>query len=201
MIQVVQDYIKVNNEVTLRSLKERANPSEMEAFMVRYRAVLDIVKPYINTDMKILDLGCKDGAFMDLLVAEGYDILGVDCSDDALGLCLKKGLDVVKQDVQDLHIFENESYDMIFLIHTLEHVPQPKLVVSECNRLLPSGGLLFVEVPIQAWEPAEDWGHFHPFTSEQELTKLFDKDFELITMDSQKPASRKPWYRFLYKRI
>lgn len=43
--------------------------------------------------------------------------------------------------------WDNDSIDGIYLIHTLEHFPNPLEIIQECHRILKKGGFLFIEVP------------------------------------------------------
>jgi len=41
----------------------------------------------------------------------------------------------------------NESFDLIILSQTLEHIPTPQKAIDECYRLLSKGGYLIIDCP------------------------------------------------------
>lgn len=57
----------------------------------------------------VLELGCGTGSLTELLAAKGYDMIGVDCSDEMLNIaCTKKeqsGRDILYLN-QDMRSFE-----------------------------------------------------------------------------------------------
>jgi 2-polyprenyl-3-methyl-5-hydroxy-6-metoxy-1,4-benzoquinol methylase len=196
------DYLEVNSKVTLKTLDINRTPDNLKAVMGRLNDVYEMTKEYFNEESVILDMGTKDGLFFDLLVEKGLDkdkLYGVDCCQEVVDICAKKGYKTYKEDIQNTH-FLNDSFDFIYIVHTLEHVPHPEEVVEECNRLLNENGYVFVEVPIQSQiDDPELWGHFHPFTSKQQVRDLF-KDYEILKEDSQRTKSKSPWFRILFQK-
>ena len=52
-------------------------------------------------------------------------------------------------DITDLHSFSNNSIDMIYACHLVEHIPRSKLIstISEWKRVLKNGGIFRFAVP------------------------------------------------------
>jgi 2-polyprenyl-3-methyl-5-hydroxy-6-metoxy-1,4-benzoquinol methylase len=196
------DHLEVNSKVTLKTLDINRTPDNLKAVMGRLNDVYEMTKEYLNEESLILDMGTKDGLFFDLLVEKGIDkngLYGVDCCDEVVKICNDKGYETFKEDIQNTHFFNN-SFDFIYIVHTLEHVPSPEEVVEECNRLLNENGYVFVEVPIQSQiDDPKLWGHFHPFTSKQQVRDLF-KNYEILKEDSQRTKSKSPWFRILFQK-
>ena len=198
------DYIEANNKVTLKTLDINRTPDIIKSVFGRLTDVLVMSKKYMNTDMRILDMGTKDCLFFDVLVENGFDknnLIGIECCPEVVDICNSKGYAVHEMDVQDIGFEAEPKFDFIFIIHTLEHVPNPEKVVDECKRLLKSDGFVFVEVPIQSKiDDPELWGHFHPFTSKQQVKDLFSEGFNVMDEDWQKTRSKSPWYRIIFQR-
>lgn len=199
------DYIEANNKVTLKTLEINRTPDIIKSVKDRLTDVYNISKDYLNKDMKILDMGTKDGLFFDVLVEKGFDrrkLIGVDCCEEVVDMCIERGYLTFKEDIQDMSsVFKDNLFDFIFIVHTLEHVPNPDKVILECKRLLKSNGFVFVEVPIQSQiDNPELWGHYHPFTTKQQVKDMFE-DFEMIVEDWQKTKSKSPWYRVLFQKV
>lgn len=197
-------HIEENNKVTLKTLEINRTPEIIKSVRGRLTDVYKMCEEYINKNMSVLDLGTKDGLFFDVLKDSGFDrrkLIGVDCCNEVVDVCIEKGYLTFQEDIQDMNsIFKDDLFDFIFIIHTLEHVPNPDKVVSECIRLLKPNGFVFVEVPIQTQiDNPELWGHYHPFTTKQQVKDLFINNFNVLKEDQQKTKSKSPWYRVLFK--
>lgn len=53
----------------------------------------------------------------------------------------------VLADVCEMTCFEDEAFDVIFMIEVLEHVQSPKRAVAELRRVLKEGGVLLLSTP------------------------------------------------------
>lgn len=71
--------------------------------------ILGILKEYGITDGLVLDLGCGTGSMTELLAGCGYDMIGIDNSEEMLNLAMKKreqsGCDILYL-LQDMTEFE-----------------------------------------------------------------------------------------------
>lgn len=61
--------------------------------MSRLAALLAAMEPMIPSK-RLLDVGCGAGEMVEVAVARGWDVLGVESSEAAVELCLKRGLPV-----------------------------------------------------------------------------------------------------------
>ena len=107
------------------------------------------LKVYQNHDFEapLLDLGCGEGAFASELFAEPIDI-GMDISKrdirKAAQYDLYKHLTVASGTVLP---FKNSQFNTILSNCVLEHIPDIDTVLSECNRVLDTGGFFYFTVP------------------------------------------------------
>ena len=115
-----------------------------------------VVQMYIDPlnlpkDAKILDLGCGPGYFLDEMKKREYtDVVGVTLSPGDIKACEDKGHTIKKYDLSFLPQadgYYDESVDMIFLRHALEHSPYPIFSLMEYNRVLKQYGKIYIEVP------------------------------------------------------
>jgi SAM-dependent methyltransferase len=112
----------------------------------------DVVRRFIDPlglpkNSVIRDLGCGPGYFLDEMGSRGYtDIQGLSLSNDDLNLCASRGHRVVRSDMNFL-TDRDESVDLLFCRHSLEHSPFPYITLIEYNRVLKPNGVLYVEVP------------------------------------------------------
>ncbi len=101
------------------------------------------------TTGRILDIGCGKGAFLKSFKAlrGGWQYVGLEPSRAEVDLARRdRDLEVLEGMLGSVS-FDAESFDLITIMHVLEHVSQPVDGVRQMRRLLKPGGLLFVEVP------------------------------------------------------
>lgn len=97
---------------------------------------------------KALEMGCYMGEFTKLIRREFADVTVIEGSDELI----EKGRERVGQDVNFINsTFETvdlpDKYDSIFLMHTLEHLDDPVLVLKRVNDWLSESGRFFLVVP------------------------------------------------------
>lgn len=86
---------------------------------------------------KILDLGAGDIQFADLFFE--FDYTAVDFHD-------YPDIDI-QADLTKALPFPDESYDIIILSNTLEHIPNTQSLLDECYRILKPQGLILGTIP------------------------------------------------------
>ena len=98
---------------------------------------------------RFLEIGCAGGAFLNAAKQMGYDVYGVEFSEDAARFARTHfGLDVVTGDISSAR-YPNNNFDIVFMGDVIEHLPNPVAALREINRIITSGGLLVVECPSQ----------------------------------------------------
>jgi SAM-dependent methyltransferase len=88
---------------------------------------------------RLIDVGCGTGARTAALAALGWDVTGVDVSEDMLRRARERGLDVVRADAAALP-FASASFDAVVSLWTHTDVPDFATVVAEIARVLAPGG-------------------------------------------------------------
>lgn len=88
---------------------------------------------------KLLDVGCGTGARTAGLANLGWEVTGVDLSDDMLRRARERGLDVVRADAADLP-FGDASFDAAVSFWTHTDVADFAAVVREVARVLRLSG-------------------------------------------------------------
>lgn len=95
---------------------------------------------------RLLVVGTHTGNLHPPLQARGYEVLGLDIDPIAVQKARSAGRTVVLSDLLDAG-FEQASFEVVTMIHTLEHLANPNEIVAECARILRPGGVLFINVP------------------------------------------------------
>lgn len=88
--------------------------------------------------LKVLDIGCWDGTLLDQLPSP-WIRHGVELNHGAAMEARAKGLEVFHGSIEALKL-EPASYDLIFMMDVLEHIPDPLEVLHELSKLLAPEG-------------------------------------------------------------
>ena len=107
-----------------------------------------------SSTKRVLEVGCGVGAQSEILLRRFPDIhlTGIDLSDQQLNAAKEslgklsyanKRYDLHKMNAENL-TFTNENFDGAFLCFVLEHVPDPRRVLSEIRRVLQPVAVLYV---------------------------------------------------------
>lgn len=120
-------------------------PSEPHLSITRQMVERLMTKKGIVAGQWVLDIGCGQGLAMRHFLAAGLTPIGIALGEDVL-ICLREGLDVRSMDQSFLE-FDNDSFDVIWCRHALEHSIFPYFTLAEFRRVLKPGGYLYVEVP------------------------------------------------------
>lgn len=113
----------------------------------------DLSKSNFNKkNATLLDIGCGIGYFLNLAKQDGYDVRGADISKWAKIYAKKKfDVDVIAGNFLEMDIVEN-SYDMVTLWQTIEHLPQPNLFLAKIYKILKPGGYICMATPdVNSW--------------------------------------------------
>lgn len=95
---------------------------------------------------RLLDVGCGNGAFLEIARQAGWQAQGVDPDPAAAAIARSRGFDVR---VGGIEVLEEQAgtFDMVTLCHVIEHVPNPPAVLASAHSLLKPGGRLWIETP------------------------------------------------------
>ncbi len=97
---------------------------------------------------RLLDIGCGLGSLLAAAREIGFHVVGSELSEHAAHIArTTRGLDVRVGPFSTAQFEEDERFDLITLIHVLEHVRDPRADLIAAHSLLAPRGRLFVEVP------------------------------------------------------
>ena len=193
------NYINVNVKMTKKLLAKLEDDVYVYAKKRNKLNTYKFIEGIIDRNSRVIDIGCRDGLWMEILFDNGYtDLFCIDVCKEALQISAQKGFCVDLCDAQDLYRYDAKKYDFVSIIHTLEHCPDVDLVLKGIKRLLKHSGYLLVVVPIQKKEPVPTiWAHYHCFSSAEEVMKHIENcGFEKIKIQT----GDKGHNRFLYRR-
>ena len=158
---------------------------------------------------RVLDYGCGQAGCLIDFDAQGIKISGAEIDADVVAACQKQGIDVRQVENIDQIPFENDIFDVVYLMQVFEHLRNPHGFMAELARVLKNDGVLYLAVPNfdSIWRKvfAKNWvsGWFAPFHlfhyNRDSLTTLANQHgFDVIESWSRTPES---WLRLNLKAI
>jgi len=97
----------------------------------------------LNAKGNLLDIGAGTGDFLIAANKDGWNITGIEPSEKAKSIAIKKGV----QFVENTNVLQSNSFDVITMWHVLEHVPDVQKQIQELERLLKPNGSILIAVP------------------------------------------------------
>jgi 2-polyprenyl-3-methyl-5-hydroxy-6-metoxy-1,4-benzoquinol methylase len=117
-----------------------------------------------NLDTAILDIGCGEGTLLFFLKEKGYrNLSGFDLSIENVNIAHQLSLGFVKQfnALDIVHFLPEKSFDVIFLMDLIEHIPKESAVDFLSNILtrLEPGGEMIIQTP----NMGSIYGNYHRY--------------------------------------
>lgn len=138
--------------------KEGGNRLEVTLYIEReIQEVLDFLK--VNNVKRVLDLGCGAGRCVIYLVQNGFEVFGIDISEEGI----RKAKERLKERnlTADLRIgsiyntlpYEDNFFDAVISIKTIYHgtIEDIRKTIKEIERVLKPGGLVFITAIRKKW--------------------------------------------------
>ena len=97
----------------------------------------------------VIDVGCGGGILSEAMAQAGARVTGIDMSAKAIDVArhhmLGRDLQIRYQlaTVEEMALRHPAAFDVVTCMELLEHVPDPRSVVSGCARLVRRGGAVF----------------------------------------------------------
>lgn len=112
-----------------------------------FNRTLDLIERFSGVRGKLLDVGTGKGEFLAAAKARGWDVFGVEPSENFVKYANTKfGLNIQNSTLEEAKFSEN-FFDVITLNMVLEHIDNPHSLLSAIQRILKRRGLLYIEVP------------------------------------------------------
>lgn len=110
----------------------------------RSEAVLDAIERRLDTDARVLELGCSSGRHLSHLYDNGFrDLHGIELNPDAIEVMAEHYPELV--DAATVHIgamedivgeFADDAFDAVYSVETLQHIhPDAEWVFAELARI------------------------------------------------------------------
>jgi 2-polyprenyl-3-methyl-5-hydroxy-6-metoxy-1,4-benzoquinol methylase len=124
-------------------------------------ALLQEILTWKRLPSSIVDIGCDRGLFLDEARRYGFQVQGVELSEEGRKYCRAIGVPV------EMYIKElTQKFDIATLWHVLEHFTHPTEVLSNIHRILKPEGIVLIRVPdfssLSSQLLKEKWLWFQP---------------------------------------
>lgn len=115
-----------------------------------YEIVSDLINQDKNNNKKyLIDVGCGKGDFLKYIkIKSNVNLVGIDTTKTSSDYCIKSGFEVYCMDIESFSLKNNKvEFDYVTAFHILEHVKDPKKLISEMKNLIKEGGKIFISTP------------------------------------------------------
>jgi 2-polyprenyl-3-methyl-5-hydroxy-6-metoxy-1,4-benzoquinol methylase len=156
--------------------------------------MLSQIKRSGQQTLRVLDLGCGNGSLSHRLAQEGYEVVGVEDSEQGVAFARQSFPDChfIHASIYELPYAELEnSFDIVISAEVIEHLLYPRELVRAAKKCLKPNGRLILTTPYhgylknlvlaisgkmdQHFNPLWDGGHVK-FFSVATLTKLLQEE-------------------------
>lgn len=134
-------YTQYKNADVTAAIRKGNNWVKIQRHKLRFR----FIKKFIKKG-RLFDLGAGWGHFMLAGKELGYDVYGVEISEQPYLYCVND----LKLPVDHIDFFEmdeNKKFDIITMWDVLEHIDKADDFLAKCSKLTMPGGYLFLQVP------------------------------------------------------
>ena len=139
---------------------------------------------------KLLDVGCGPGFFLSGL-NNIWEKFGLDVSKKATEVCSKYAK-VKTCELPDAG-YEDNTFDVVTMLHVIEHLAKPLEYIKTIKNILKTGGIFILETPDFDsgcarrfginFRMLKDPGHISLFTSFSLIKLLEDYNFEILAIE------------------
>jgi 2-polyprenyl-3-methyl-5-hydroxy-6-metoxy-1,4-benzoquinol methylase len=132
---------------------------------------------------QILDVGGSDGHLMLPFLSQGAECFLVDFSTGSLSGITRLGDTIID-------VPRTMTFDAVICSHVLEHVAEPRHILTEAHQRMHDGSIIYVEVPVElfhnnVWNPihAEPVTHVNFFTTESLRHILLTSGYRIALLE------------------
>jgi 2-polyprenyl-3-methyl-5-hydroxy-6-metoxy-1,4-benzoquinol methylase len=112
----------------------------------KFELGINQIEETVGDKGKILELGSAVGQFLDISKDAGWKVHGIEFNNLGANYCRQRGHEISQEPLAD-NSFANGSFDAVAMWEVLEHVIDPRQIISTSAKVLRPGGAIFVVVP------------------------------------------------------
>ena len=172
------------------------NPEVERIRKRRYEDCHEVLSKHVQTGI-VLDIGAAYGTGAKVFQDHGFTVETIEPEDNKANY-IEKALQIpVRSRSLEDFITQKEDYDLIILSHCLEHLDDPRYVISNIKNLLNPNGILYLEVPTLwnevTWSDAFFMTHKSNLTEENTIDLVTQSGFQVLETVYFRHAVDEPW--------
>ena len=104
--------------------------------------------------LRVLDLGCGNGSFSNLIAQNGYEAVGIEESEQGIAIARDNfpSCEFMQASIYDLPFAHlQHSFDVVIAVEVIEHLFYPKELVKASRKCLKPGGQLILTTPYHGY--------------------------------------------------
>jgi 2-polyprenyl-3-methyl-5-hydroxy-6-metoxy-1,4-benzoquinol methylase len=121
-----------------------------------------VAKP--ATDIRLVDIGCSRGQFVDFAGRAGFNAEGVEPAPDIAQAARDTGLEV-RTGLLEEQRYPDATFEAASLFEVVEHLRDPRPLLEECHRVIKPEGILIISTGnAKSWTVnvmGAQWDYFH----------------------------------------
>jgi SAM-dependent methyltransferase len=157
--------------------------------------------PHVQPHESVFEIGAGIGCNAKIFELHGHDASGIDPNEGFCDFSVRElKTQLTRADLFDIDL--KSRYDLVLLVHVIEHFRSPRRALERIHGLLQPGGRLYVECPNLAAPFARPgkmfhFAHIHNFTpaSLQMMAQRTGFEVERTFSDSGNPNLQMLWRR------
>lgn len=114
------------------------------------RLLFKVLQKYLEVKRghRVLEIGCNRGGLVQKMQKMGAVARGVDVNPEAIANGFTNTLSIMDA----MHLdFPDASFDQVYSVHTIEHIPNIQKAFKEMERVLKPNGKLVLVYPAEPW--------------------------------------------------
>jgi 2-polyprenyl-3-methyl-5-hydroxy-6-metoxy-1,4-benzoquinol methylase len=142
------DVYKSNNQFLYYDAKEQQTFSYIAPIVIKIIGV--------QKELRILEFGCGNGHFCNVLSTTGHNVVGVDVSETGIEHARKNfpGIQFIQSDICTLltkPVLAEESFDVVVAIEIIEHLWYPREIMRAAKKYLKPDGQFIISTPYHGY--------------------------------------------------
>jgi ubiquinone/menaquinone biosynthesis C-methylase UbiE len=134
---------------------ERSKNSAAHNWLIHHYCTLAVKKNINAIKGIVLDIGCGEQPYKDILSQRAEKIIGAD------HLSVVSSMTFVDVSASAMQLpFKGEKFDTVVSFQVMEHLPEPLLFLKEINRVIKKGGYVLITTPFMWGEHSAPYDFF-----------------------------------------
>lgn len=114
--------------------------------------ILDLLQNH--SGKRVMDIGCGNGSVSEVLVQNGYELVGIEPSESGITCCREKMPQAEfyqKSLGEDFSFLNGKQFDVVLCSEVIEHLYDPAQLFEVAASFLSAGGLLLITCPYHGY--------------------------------------------------